>query len=153
MATYPPTGLHRRMVSRDRHEPHRTATPLELFFDLCFVVAVAQAGQRLVTGLAEGHTGSSVTGYLYVFFGIWWAWMNFSWFASAYDTDDVPYRLLVFVQMLGALVLAAGVPAATGGFDYRAVTIGYVLMRVAMVVQWLRAARGDTGHASTALRY
>ena len=46
-----------------------------------------------------------------VFFAIWWAWMNFTWFASAYDCDDVPYRLAVFVQIAGALILAAGVPA------------------------------------------
>ena len=45
-----------------------------------------------------------------VFFAIWWAWMNFTWFASAYDTDDVPYRLTTLVQIAGALVLAAGVP-------------------------------------------
>jgi low temperature requirement protein LtrA len=45
-----------------------------------------------------------------VFFGIWWAWMNFSWFASAYDTDDVPYRLAVLVQMTGVLIYAAGIP-------------------------------------------
>ena len=45
-----------------------------------------------------------------VFFAIWWAWMNFTWFASAYDCDDVPYRLAVFVQIAGALILAAGVP-------------------------------------------
>ena len=38
--------------------------------------------------------------------------MNFTWFASAYDTDDVPYRIAVFVQMTGVLILAAGVPRA-----------------------------------------
>ncbi len=43
-----------------------------------------------------------------VFFAIWWAWMNFTWFASAYDTDDVPYRVMTFVQMAGVLLLAAG---------------------------------------------
>jgi len=32
-----------------------------------------------------------------VFFAIWWAWMNFTWFASAYDADDVAYRLAVLV--------------------------------------------------------
>jgi low temperature requirement protein LtrA len=40
------------------------------------------------------------------------AWVNFTWFAPAFDTDDVPYRLLTLVQMGGVLVLAAGVPAA-----------------------------------------
>jgi low temperature requirement protein LtrA len=55
--------------------------------------------------------------------------------------------------MLGALVLAAGVPAATAGLDYRTITIGYVLMRIAMVLQWLRAARDDTERGATARRY
>ena len=44
------------------------------------------------------------------FFAIWWAWMNYTWFASAYDNDDVGFRLLTFVIMSGALLLAAGVP-------------------------------------------
>ena len=78
-----------RMTSRDRHEEHRVATPIELLFDLCFVVAVAQAGLALHHALAEGHLGDAITSYFSVFFAIWWAWMNFSWFASAYDTDDV----------------------------------------------------------------
>src|SRR3712207_7380250 len=39
-------------------------------------------------------------------------WMNFTWFASSYDTDDVPYRLMTMVQMAGVLVLTAGVPVA-----------------------------------------
>jgi low temperature requirement protein LtrA len=78
-----------------------------------------------------------------VFFAIWWAWVNFTWFASAYDTDDVAYRLLTFVQIVGVLILAAGVPAAFVHGDFTVMTIGYVVMRVALVTQWLRAAHGD----------
>ena len=51
--------------------------------------------------------------------------MNFTWFASSYDTDDVVYRLLTTLQVAGVLVIAAGVPAAAGDSDYRAVTLGY----------------------------
>ena len=83
------------MVSRDPDEAHRASTPLELFFDLTFVVAIAQAANSLHHGLAEGHAADVLVGYPLVFFGIWWAWMNFTWFASAYDTDDVLYRLAV----------------------------------------------------------
>ena len=101
------------MVPRERGEEHRASTPLELFFDLCFVVAVAQAGVQLAHALAEGHIWSALPHYLFTFFGIWWAWMNFTWFASAYDTDDVPYRVATLVQITGALVFAAGVPRAT----------------------------------------
>jgi low temperature requirement protein LtrA len=143
-----------RMRARRPDEPHRAATPLELFFDLCFVVAVAQAGARLVHAVAEGDTGHGVAGYLMVFFAIWWAWVNFTWFASAYDTDDVPYRLATFVQMSGVLVLAAGVPRAFDDGDFTVVVVGYLIMRLALTLQWLRAARGATGRARTAaLRY
>ena len=47
-----------------------------------------------------------------VFFAILGAWINFTWFASAYDTDDWLYRLTTFVQMAGALVIAAGAQRA-----------------------------------------
>ena len=130
------------MRGRPADEPHRVATPLELFFDLCFVVAVAQAAAPLHHGVAEDHVGHGVQGYLMVFFAIWWAWMNFTWFASAYDTDDDVYRITTLVQIAGALVLAAGVGAAFDDGDFTVVTVGYVIMRLALVAQWLRAARG-----------
>lgn len=87
-----------------------------------------------------------------VFFAIWWAWMNFSWFASAYDTDDVPYRLLVMVQLSGALVLAAGVPAAFDTGNLSIMTLGYFIMRLALLVQWGRAWRNDVPRRKTIAR-
>ncbi len=141
------------MLPRSRDERHRTSTPLELFFDLVFVVAIAQASQGLHHAVAEGHIGEAVLSYSMVFFAIWWAWMNFTWFASAYDTDDVAYRFVVFVQLTGALILAAGVADAFAERDFRIVTIGYVVMRLAMVTQWLRAARSDLTHRTTAQRF
>ncbi|MGS2619729.1 low temperature requirement protein A, partial [Micromonospora sp. LZ34] len=88
------------------------------------------------------------------FFAIWWAWVNFTWFASAYDTDDTPYRLLTFVQMAGVLILAAGVQRAFDHQDWRMVFAGYLVMRVALILQWLRAANDETGPARrTAQRY
>lgn len=143
------------MRARDRAESHRAATPLELLFDLCFVVAVAQAAARLEHGLAEGggHVGTSVLNYVLVFFGIWWGWMNFSWFASAYDNDDVPYRLLTLLQIAGVLVLAAGVPRAFDRRDYAMVVAGYLLLRASMVSQWLRAAHDHPAGRRVALRF
>ncbi|MEV7613910.1 low temperature requirement protein A [Streptomyces sp. NPDC089799] len=136
-----------QMTARSRDEAHRTATPLELFFDLCFVVAVAQAGRQLVHALAEGHVAAGITGYLFVFFGVWWAWMNFTWFASAYDVDDVPYRIATLVQIAGVLVYSAGIPRAFNANDWTVAVLGYVVMRLALTAQWLRAASGETGTA------
>jgi low temperature requirement protein LtrA len=143
------------MVPRDPHEPHRTATPLELFFDLAYVVAIAQAGVALHHAEAEGHFFLGITRYLMVFFAIWWAWMNFTWFATSFDTDDWLYRLTTVVQIGGSLTLAAGVPRMMSGEspDVAIVTIGYVIMRMAMVSQWLRAATQYPSCRPTTLRY
>ena len=142
------------MVPRSPHEPHRVATPLELFFDLVFVVAIAMAANSLHHAVAENHAAQGLLGYAMVFFAIWWAWVNFTWFASAYDCDDVPYRLVVFLQLTGALIMASGVPAM---FEHRmanwAIVGGYVVMRFAGVAQWLRAAKADPPRRVTALRY
>lgn len=141
------------MSGRDPDEEGRASTPLELLFDLTFVVAVAQAATQLHRALAQGQAGHALTGYAVAFFGLWWAWVNFSWFASAYDIDDVPYRLLTMLQMAGVLVFASGIPAAFQHFDFATVVVGYVIMRLAMVAQWLRAAHGDPEGRVSTLRY
>ncbi|MBE9373005.1 low temperature requirement protein A [Saccharopolyspora sp. HNM0983] len=141
------------MRARDPGEQHRASTPLELLFDLCFVVAVSQAAEQLHHGLGQDAITGTTTGYLMVFFAIWWAWMNFTWFASAYDTDDVPYRALTLLQMAGVLVLAAGVPDTFHHYDFTVVTIGYVVMRMAMLAQWVRAAVEHPAGRQHALRY
>ena len=141
------------MRGRDPDEPGRAATPLELFFDLVVVVAVAFAAERLHHALLEEVALDALLSYALVFFGIWWAWVNFTWFASAYDTDDVAYRLTVFAIMTGALVLAAGVPRAFDDRDFTLAVLGYVIMRVPLVVQWLRVARDDPPRRATARRF
>ncbi|MEU3413404.1 MULTISPECIES: low temperature requirement protein A [unclassified Streptomyces] len=149
-----PPGPLRRLTARGPREAHRVASPLELFFDLCFVVAVAQAGTQLVHAVAEGHAGAGILDYAMAFYAIWWAWMNFTWFASAYDNDDVLYRIVTLVQIAGVLVLAAGISRAFAHHDFLLVWLGYVIMRLAMVWQWLRAARwADGAERTTALRY
>ena len=88
------------------------------------------------------------------FFGIWWAWMNFTWFASAHDADDVPYRLLTLVQITGVLIYAAAVPRMVEDHDRsRSSVIGYVIMRMALVTQWLRVARHFPDLRARCLRY
>lgn len=96
---------------RDPHERGRTATTLELLYDLVFVVAIGQAANQFAHGVAEGHVGTALAGFLFGMFAVLWAWMNFSWFSSAFDTDDWPHRIATMVQMVGATILALGLPA------------------------------------------
>ena len=148
-----------RMGGRDPSEHHRAATPLELLFDLTFVIAFGAAANELAHQLAEGHFGAALLGFAFATFAIAWAWINFSWFASAFDTDDWIFRLATMVQMLGVLIFALGLPPMFASL-YEGETVnnavmvaGYVVMRVALVFQWLRAARQDPAHRSACHKY
>ena len=140
-------------VVRDPDEEHRASTPLELFVDLCFVVAVAQSAAALHHELVIGEVAYGVVGFLMAFFGAWWAWMNFTWFASAHDADDVPYRLLTLLQITGVLIYAAAVPRMVEDHDLTLSVIGYVIMRMALVTQWVRVARHFPDLRARCLRY
>ncbi len=141
------------MRPRDPGEPGRTASNLELFFDLVFVVAVSTASVQLHHQLTEAHVLNGVLVYAVVFFGIWWAWVNFTWFATSFDTGDWLYRLITFVQMGGVLILASGIEAAFEEHDFSVIVLGYVLMRLAVVAQWLRAARPPGSTRRVAVTY
>jgi low temperature requirement protein LtrA len=151
--TSPRTEWFRPMTARDPQEEHRASSPLELLFDLTFVVAIASAAAELHHAISEAHVLAGVFSYLAVFFAIWWAWMNFTWFASAYDSDDALYRVLTVLKMAGVLVLAVGVPAAFEHFDLGTVVLGYTIMRIAMISLWLRAAHDDPARATIARTY
>ncbi|WP_319456128.1 MULTISPECIES: low temperature requirement protein A [unclassified Mycobacterium] len=147
------------MAGRDPHEQHRVATPLELLFDLTFVIAFGIAASEFAHMLAEGHVAAGLTAFPFATFAVCWAWINFTWFASAYDTDDWIYRLMTMVQMVGVLILALGLPQFFASIEHgehvdnSVLVAGYVVMRIALVGQWLRAAKQDPAHRSACLAY
>jgi len=149
----------RRMPGRRIDEEGRAATPLELLFDLTFVAAFGVAGNQLAHGIATGHAVSATVAFTFAIFAIVWAWINVTWFASAFDNDDWLYRLMTLVQMTGVIVLAIGLPPlfasieAGDALDSRLMVAGYVVMRVALILQWLRAVRTDSRFRPAALTY
>jgi low temperature requirement protein LtrA len=157
----PTTIAHRRlpMSGRDPHESHRAATPLELLYDLTFVVAFGAAGNEAAHLFAEGHWRTGLIGFGFAMFAVIWAWIQNTWFASAYDTDDWVYRILTMVQMVGVLVLALGLPPMFESIEHGehvdngVMVLGYVIMRVGLVALWLRVARHDVPRRPCALTY
>ncbi|MYZ48824.1 low temperature requirement protein A [Rhizobiales bacterium L72] len=147
------------MGGRDPDEPNRQATPLELFFDLTFVTSFGLAALQYAHALAEGHYGPALIGFGFASFAICWAWINFSWFASAYDTDDWIFRVATMVQMTGVLVVGIGLPRMFASvehgqhLDAGVIVAGYVVMRLALGFQWLRAARQDPARRRACLTY
>jgi low temperature requirement protein LtrA len=149
----------RRLAGRDPREEHRTTTPLELLFDLTFVVAFGIAADELAHYLAEGQVWSGVAAFAFATFAVAWAWINYSWFASAYDTDDWMFRLATMVQMVGVIVLALGLHQAFASIvrgdtlDNGVMVAGYVVMRVPMVFLWAQVARDDPARRGAASAY
>lgn len=162
MSASPPSNRahhRRRLTGRDPDEEHRAATPLELLFDLTFVVAFGIAANELAHYVAEGHVWTGVLGFAFAAFGVSWAWINYSWFASAYDNDDWVFRVATMVVMVGVIVLALGLEQAFSSIDEgdvldnRVAVAGYVVMRVPLIFLWARAARHDPARRPAALTY
>src|SRR6266545_969547 len=117
-------------------EEERRATWLELFFDLVFVVAIAALGQNL------GHEATFVgfLKFLALFVPVWWAWMGFTFYANRFDTDDLPYRLLILLAMLGVAALSTTVTDAFSGGS-RGFALAYVSVRLVLLVLYARAIK------------
>ncbi|MFD8342284.1 low temperature requirement protein A [[Kitasatospora] papulosa] len=155
----PPAHRARRLTGRDPSQPHRTATPLELFFDLTFVVSFGMAADELAHYLVEGHPTPAIVGFAIASLALVWAWTQCTWFASAYDTDDWVWRAATFVQMAGVVVMALGLEPMfhsleTGeAVNNGLMVAGYVVLRLPLVLMWLRAARHDPARSPTAHVY
>ena len=151
---------HRRRFSgRDPDEQHRTATPLELFYDLTIVVAFGTAADELAHFIADAHVGAGIAGFAFATFMVVWAWLNYTWFASAYDIDDWRFRIATMVQMVGVIILTLGLPKMFDSID-DGVTLdngvmvaGYVVMRAPLLFLWWQASRHDPRSAPAARIY
>lgn len=138
------------MLPRDPNEPHRVASTLELFFDLVFVIAVSTLSSVAHHNIDHMPPWQAAVMYLLAFEFIWWAWTNVTWFASSFGADDWLYRVLTFLQMIGVLVLAAGIDPLFTHMDTRLSALGYVIMRLALVPQWVRAWKVSAKHTRNA---
>src|ERR1700733_4532718 len=141
--------LLRRFSGRDPEEQHRASTPLELLYDLTIVVAFGTAADQWADYVADGHVIAGLVGFVFAVFAVSWAWLQYSWFASAYDTDDWVFRLATMVQMVGVIVLALGLAPMFASIahghtlDDRVMVAGYVIMRVGLLCLWWLVSRQD----------
>ncbi len=114
----------------------RHASWLELFFDVVFVVAIAQLAEELA--LDHSLRGFLVFGAL--FLPVFIAWQGFTIYADRFDTDDVVFRLAIFAAMLAIAALAVQVPDAAHG-ESTGFVVSYVVLRSLLVALYLRSYR------------
>ena len=112
----------------------RHATWLELFFDLVFVVAIAQ----LADGLAEDPSLRGFLIFAGLFVAVWWAWVGYTFYADRFDTDDPPHRVLMLAGMFAVAVLASVIPDAFHG-ETASFALAYAGVRAIVVVLNARA--------------
>jgi low temperature requirement protein LtrA len=114
----------------------RTATWLELFFDLAFLLVVAE----LAVGLRNDLTPHGVLVFAGLFSSVWWAWAGFTFYANRFDTDDLVYRLAKLAAMLAVAGLAASATDATGELAAQ-FALCQAALRIVLVSLYLRASR------------
>ncbi|GIF12972.1 low temperature requirement protein A [Actinoplanes teichomyceticus] len=120
-------------VNRDTN---RSATRLELFFDLAFVLFVG----RCADVLAHHETWSGGFQFVALLVAGWWGWASTTLYANRFDTDDAIFRLLTLIGMAGVIVMAASAEEAIGPHA-RWFAIGYVLLRIVLILGYLRVWR------------
>ena len=120
----------------DDAEDERHASWLELFFDLVFVVAIAELSHELVVN----HTLGGFAAFAALFVPVFVAWQGFSFYADRFDTDDVLFRVCMLAAMLAVAALAVQIPNVAHG-ESAGFALAYVAIRVLTVILNLRAYR------------
>jgi low temperature requirement protein LtrA len=121
-------------------------SPLELFFDLVFVLALTQctalmADEPTWTGLAKGVAILAV---------MWWAWVGYTWLCSVVNPEEGSVRLAMFTAMAGLLVVALAIPGAFGD-EALVFALAYGIVRAMQVALLALADREDEGLRHSAI--
>jgi low temperature requirement protein LtrA len=139
------TRIPRPHITTVRRDDGRVS-PLELFFDLVFVLALTQctalmADEPSWTGIAKGVAILAV---------MWWAWVGYTWLCSVVDPEEGSVRLAMFAAMAGLLVVALAIP---GAFEDEALVfaLAYGLVRAMQVALLVIAGRDDPGLRHSAI--
>jgi low temperature requirement protein LtrA len=117
-------------------------TPLELFFDLIFVLAITQCTALMADSPTWGGLGRG----LLVLAVLWWSWSGYAWLTSVVDPEEGIVRLAIFAAMAAFLVVSLCVPEAFGDLGLL-FACAYAVVRIAHLLLFALASRGDPGLA------
>jgi len=115
-------------------------TPLELFFDLIFVLAITQCTALM----SDSPTWEGLARAMLVLGVLWWSWTGYAWLTSVVDPEEGSVRLAIFVAMAALLVVALCVPEAFGDLGLL-FACAYGVVRVGHIVLFTLASQDDPG--------
>ncbi len=124
---------------------HRKVTWLELFFDLFFVVSIAQLAHQLI----KHPTCIGLLTFAGLFLPVWWIWIGFTYYNERFESNGLENRLFTFLLMLPVIGFAV--------FSHHGLEVGFVLSyataRLLLTVLWLRAAYHVSIFRATGIRF
>src|SRR5688500_13239592 len=130
------------------HRMVETVRPLELFFDLVFVLGFTQCTALMI----ELHSWEGIVRGVLALALLWWAWVGYSWLTSVIDTEEGVVRLAMFAAMAATLVVALALPQAFDG--EAALFVGaYAVVRGLHGVLFVVASRDDRGMRHSVLTH
>jgi low temperature requirement protein LtrA len=138
--------MRRTMAQHNEAEPRLHAvrrdgeqvTPLELFFDLVFVLALTQC----TAVMAHHPTWEGIGQGLLVLALLWWAWVGYAWLTSVVDPEAGAVRLVMFAAMAAFLVAALAIPEVFGD-DAMVFAVAYGVLAAAHIALFMLASRGE----------
>lgn len=125
-----------RLLTLTAETSERHASWLELFFDLVFVLAVAQVAQVLAK---NSDLGGAVR-YAVLFVPVWWTWIGFTFYADRFESNETTYRILTFAGMLAVAALALTLGYAFTPAGDLQLIVAYSLVRLVLVALYVRSA-------------
>ncbi len=129
-------------------EPERRVTFLELFYDLVYVVIIAELSHALA--LEIGISG--VLEFCFLFFVVWWAWLNGALYHDLHGNNDIKTRIVTFMQMIAVGAMAVFVHHAIGS-GFIGFTISYIFFQLIITYLWWRTGVHDPDHRPLSLPY
>jgi low temperature requirement protein LtrA len=131
------TDTHRGRL-RTVFRSEERVTPLELFFDLVFVLALTQCTELM----ADNPTWEGLGQAVLILGLLWWSWTAYTWLASVINPEEGGVRIVIFAAMAAFLIAALSVPQAFGDLALT-FALAYGVVRAAHIALMLIASRDD----------
>ena len=132
----------------EEEQRERRTSWLELFYDLVFVVVVSEVAPYLA-----GHVSlAGVLGYVLLFLALWWAWIGGTFYTERFETNDISYRLIIFLQMIPVAAMAIFAHGALGETGPQ-FALAYAAERTLIIAIWLRGGLHNPVFRPVSYRY
>jgi low temperature requirement protein LtrA len=119
-------------------DQEQRVTPLELFFDLVFVLSFTQ----VTASMAEHPTWTGIGEGLLILAAVWWAWAAYGWLTNAIDADENVNRLCMFAAMAAMLLVSLAIPEAFGA-EGLLFAGAYLFVRAMHLILYVRNTRRE----------